>query len=176
MKVMVVEFWVIVEIIVSVIVSWASQVVIDMESFPFVSEPKVVEMIVMLLRSLVLVWKCLLEASPLDGWFHRVRVCLLFWVVNSDIVWLEFCGLPIAEVSVIPEVRVIVYRHTMNSNPEVPSRVARAAMLVELSIVSSAPSLASFIIEVSEDAVEVSLERASVLDWRYPFKVANLFI
>ena len=42
MKVMVVEFWVIVEIIVSVIVSWASQVVIDMESFPFISEPKVV--------------------------------------------------------------------------------------------------------------------------------------
>ncbi len=67
-----------------------------MKSFPFIGEPKVVEMIVMFLRSLVLGWECLLEASPLDGWFHRVRVCLLFWVVDSDIVWLEFCGLPSA--------------------------------------------------------------------------------
>ena len=176
MKVMVVKFWVIVEIIVSVVVPWASEIIIDVKSFPFVSEPKVVEMIIMLLRSHVLGWRCALEASPLDGWFNRVRVRLLFWVVDSDIVWLEFCGLASAEISIIPEVRVIVYGHTMNANSEVPCGVARAAMLVELSIVSGAPSLASFIIEVSENAVEVSLERASLLDWRGPFTIANLFV
>ena len=168
MKVMVVEFWVIVEIIVSVIVAWASEVVIDMESFPLVSEPEVVEMIIMWLRSHVLGWRCVLEASILDGWFHRVRVCLLFWIVDSDIVWLEFCSLPIGEISIIPEVLVLVYWHTMNPKSEVPCIVARAAMLIELSIASGAPSLAGFIIEVSENAVEVSLERSSFLDWRRP--------
>ena len=168
MKVMVVEFWVIVEIIVSVIVAWASEVVIDMESFPLVSEPEVVEMIIMRLRSHVLGWRCVLEASILDGWFHRVRVCLLFWIVDSDIVWLEFCSLPIGEISIVPEVLVLVYWHTMNPKSEVPCIVARAAMLIELSIASGAPSLAGFIIEVSENAVEVSLERSSFLDWRRP--------
>ena len=168
MKVMVVEFWVIVEIIVSVIVAWASEVVIDMESFPLVSEPEVVEMIIMWLRSHVLGWRCVLEASILDGWFHRVRVCLLFWIVDSDIVWLEFCSLPIGQISIIPEVLVLVYWHTMNPKSEVPCIVARAAMLIELSIASGAPSLAGFIIEVSENAVEVSLERSSFLDWRRP--------
>ena len=176
MKVMVVEFWVIVEIIVSVIIAWASKVVIDVESFPFVSEPKGVEMIIMWFRSHVLGWRCVLEASILDGWFYRVRVRLLFWIVDSDIVWLEFCGLPISEISIIPEVRVIVYRHTMNSNSEIPCGVARAAMLIELSILSGAPSLAGFFIEISEDAVEVCLESASFLDWRRPFKIANIFI
>ena len=123
---------------------------------------------VMWFRALVLGWKCLFEASPLDGWCDCVRVCLLFWVVYSDIVGFKSLGIWIVKIPVIPEVRVLMYWDAMSPQAPVPLSVVIASMLVELSIRSSAPSFTGCSIEVGKDVVEIGLESAPGLDRGLP--------
>ena len=176
-KMVVVEIWrgpVIVEM--PVIASWTSKIILDSKACIIVCKTRRVGMLIGWNRTLILGWNGLSGASPLDGWCNCVRVCLLFWVVHSDIVLFERLSIWIVTIPIIPEGCVLMYWDAMSLQAPVPVKIVIASVLVELSIGSSAPSFTGCLVEVGKDLVEVSLESAPGLDRRLPCRSTELSI
>ena len=161
---------------VPVVIAWTSEVVLDVEAFPFVLEAEVVDVVVVLSRPLVLRWEHALNCCPLDGRLYLVGVGLLLWVEDLDVVVLPVSGVRRGVVSIVPEMRVLVHWDSVWVKSPVPVGVAVSSVLVEFSIGSRAPCCACRVVEVIKDGVEVGLEGAASLDGGHPHGGAELLI
>jgi hypothetical protein len=122
-KVMVVESWGVVIVVVPVVPAWTSKEVFDVMSFIVIFKAKLITVLVVLDWLLVLWWDDALESSPLDGWLYSVRVGLLIWVVHIDIVGSKGRSPAFAVISIVPEVRVLVHWNSVWVKAVVPIKV-----------------------------------------------------
>lgn len=132
----------------TVVKSWAAQVVLNVEVFPLVEIALGVNVIEIRDWFAVFMRDFVLKSSVLDSWLNLIGVGLLVWIIYINVVWLEFIGIMISVLSVVIEVLMLVNRESMWVETEITVNVAVATMLIEISIYSVTKRIAGLSVEV----------------------------
>lgn len=147
-KVVIVELNITLIVEMTVVKSWAAQVVLNVEVFPLVEIALGVNVIEIGDWTVVFMRDFVLKSSVLDSWLNLIGVGLLVWIIYINVVWLEFISIMISVLSVVIEVLMLVNRESMWVETEITVNVAVATMLIEISIYSVTKRIAGLAVEV----------------------------